>query len=121
MGISEILLLILIGIITGILSGFFGVGGAIIIIPALILIFGFTQHEAQGTSVAILLAPIGFFAFINYYKAGYVNIKYALVIAAAFFIGAYFGSKIAINVNGDVLKKIFAVFIVLMGIRMFFK
>lgn len=121
MNMIEILLLILLGVIAGILSGFLGIGGAVIVVPALIFIFGFSQHNAQGTSLGFLLAPIGIFAFLNYYKHGYVNVKYAIIIAAAFMLGAYFGSKIAINVSGDMLRKIFAAFIILIGIRMLFK
>lgn len=119
--IYEIIFLILIGIIAGFLSGFLGIGGAVIIVPALVYIFGMSQHHAQGTSIAVLLAPIGFLAFLNYYKAGYVNFKYAVVIVAAFVISAYFGSKIAVNVPENVLRKIFGAFIVLVGLRMLVK
>lgn len=121
MGVNEILLLILIGLITGVMSGFLGIGGAVVVVPALVIIFGFSQHMAQGTSLVFLLAPIGIFGVINYYKAGYVNIKFAIIIAIAFMIGAYFGSKIAINVSENILKKVFAIFIILIGIKLFFK
>jgi uncharacterized protein len=120
MAVNEILLLVVIGILSGVLAGFFGVGGAIIVIPALIFFFGLSQHQAQGTSLAFLLAPIGLFAFVNYYKAGYVNVKYAIIIGLAFMLGAYFGSKIAIRIDGEYLKKAFAVLVILMGIRLFF-
>ncbi len=121
MGVNEILFLLLVGLISGILSGFFGVGGAVVVIPALIFMFGLSQHEAQGTSIAFLLAPVGILAAINYHKAGFINYKYAAILAVAFVVGGYFGSKFALNIQGDNLKKIFAVFIILMGIRLFFK
>ena len=117
---NEVVLLVIIGVVSGMLGGLFGVGGAIIVIPALMLAFGLNQHQAQGTSTAFLLLPVGILAFFNYYKAGHVNIKYALIIAAAYVIGGYFGSKLAINISDINLKKIFAVFIVLIGIKMFF-
>ncbi len=117
---NEILLLILVGTIAGILGGLFGIGGGIIVIPILIFVFGMSQHQAQGTSVAFLLLPVGIFAFINYYKAGYINIKYAAILAVTFVIGGWLGSKIAINISDINLKKIFAVFIIIVGIRMLF-
>jgi uncharacterized protein len=121
MGINEVTFLLLVGLISGLLSGFFGIGGAVIVIPALIFMFGMSQHEAQGTSIAFLLAPVGILAAINYHKAGFINYKYAALLAVAFVVGAFFGSKFAINIQGESLKKIYAVFIILIGIRLFFK
>ncbi|MDD2198249.1 MAG: TSUP family transporter [Bacteroidales bacterium] len=89
MDISEIVILILTGIVAGIAAGFFGIGGGVVVIPMLIYFFGMTQHEAQGTSLAFLLAPIGILAFINYYKAGHVNLNYAVVLAITFIVGSY--------------------------------
>ena len=89
MKMNDIIILILIGILSGIMSGLFGIGGGVIVIPALVLIFGMTQHQAQGTSTAFLLLPVGLLAFLNYYKAGHINIRYAAIIACAFFVGAY--------------------------------
>ncbi len=117
---NEIILLIIIGIIAGVLAGLFGIGGGIVIIPALIYLFGMNQHQAQGTSIAFLLLPVGILAFMNYYKAGHINIKYAAILAATFVIGGYFGSKLAINISDINLKRFFAVFIILVGIRMLF-
>ncbi|HOK37777.1 MAG: sulfite exporter TauE/SafE family protein [Bacteroidales bacterium] len=117
---NEIILLILIGLAAGMLGGLFGVGGGIIVIPALIYLLGMTQHQAQGTSVAFMLLPVGLLAFINYYKNGYINIKFAAILAAAFFVGAFFGSKIAINLSSDTLKKMFAVLVIITGIKLFF-
>ncbi|MDD3858715.1 MAG: sulfite exporter TauE/SafE family protein [Bacteroidales bacterium] len=117
---NEIIILILIGLLTGVMSGLFGIGGGVIVIPALVLVFGMTQHQAQGTSTAFMLLPVGLMAFLNYYKAGHINIKYASIIAVAFFVGAFFGSKLAINISELSLKKIFAVVMILVSIKLFF-
>ena len=120
MEISTILLLTIIGLIVGFFGGMFGVGGGVILIPALVYIIGMEQHTAQGTSVAILLPPIGIVAAYTYYKAGHVNIKYAIIIAITFIIGSYFGSKLAVHLPDQVSKRIFAVILFLISIRMFF-
>ncbi len=96
MSAQTILLLILIGLAAGKLSGLVGVGGGIIIVPCLVLFLGFSQKEAQGTSLAILLLPIGIFAVAEYYKQGYINVPNALIVALAFLIGSYFGSRFAL-------------------------
>jgi uncharacterized membrane protein YfcA len=120
MSINEIVILALIGLSAGIVSGMLGVGGAIIIVPALVFFFGMTQHQAQGTSLAVLLFPVGFLAFWNYYKQGYVNFKIALVVILAFFIGGYLGSVIAVQVPEKLLKTGFGILIILLGFRMVF-
>jgi uncharacterized membrane protein YfcA len=120
MSAQTIIILLLVGLCAGMLSGLVGVGGGIIIVPCLVLLLSFTQKEAQGTSLAILLLPVGIFAVREYYKQGYINISYALIIALAFLIGSYFGSKIAININEQKLKKFFAVTMMLISIRMLF-
>ena len=99
MSTSVLLLLIVIGIVTGVMAGMLGIGGAIIMVPALVFILGLSQQTAQGTSLAVMLPPIGIIAAYNYYKAGEVNLKFALILAAAFIIGSYFGSKIALNLS----------------------
>jgi len=120
MGGFTFLMLILIGLAAGFLCGMVGLGGGIILIPALMLFLAMDQRMAQGTTIAIMLPPIGFFAAFNYYKAGYVNIKYALVIAAVFMVGGYLGSKLALNLPVPVLKKIFAVVLVVVAAKMIF-
>ena len=115
----EILLVVL-GLAAGALSGLIGIGGGIIIIPALVLLFGLTQHQAQGTSLAVLLFPVGFLAFWNYYKQGYVNFKIALIVMLAFFIGGYLGSVIAVHVPEKLLKTGFGILIIVLGFRMVF-
>ncbi|HOW08780.1 MAG TPA: sulfite exporter TauE/SafE family protein [Bacteroidales bacterium] len=117
---SVILLLILIGIVTGFTAGMLGIGGAIIMIPALVFFLGLGQQNAQGTSLAVMLPPVGILAAYNYYKAGNVNIKFALILAATFIIGSYFGSKLAVNLPQPVLKKIFGLLLLLVAARMLF-
>ncbi|MFM1876483.1 MAG: hypothetical protein RL266_2220 [Bacteroidota bacterium] len=107
MSVTAILVLLLIGVAAGFASGFVGVGGGIIIVPALVFFLGYTQHMAQGTSLAIMLPPIGLLGFYNYYKSGNTNITAALIIAAAFILGAHFGSKISISMDQRVVKRIF--------------
>jgi len=120
MSVTTIIILILIGLMTGVFGGMFGVGGAVIMIPALVYLLAMDQHTAQGTSVAVMLPPIGLFAAYNYYKAGAVNIWYALIIAAAFMIGGYLGSKIALQLPENLMRKLFAVLMILLAIRMLF-
>ena len=118
MSFSMILLLVVIGIITGIMAGMLGIGGAIIMIPALVFLMGMSQQTAQGTSLAVMLPPVGIIAAYNYYKVGHVNIKYALILAAFFIVGSYFGSKIAIVLPQNVLRKIFGILLLLVAIKM---
>ncbi|HQQ11580.1 MAG TPA: sulfite exporter TauE/SafE family protein [Bacteroidales bacterium] len=115
---STLIILILIGLFAGAFSGMIGLGGGLIIIPALIYLLGMNQYMAQGTSLAIMLPPIGLMAAFNYYKAGALNLKYAMIIAVAFFIGGYFGSKWALTIPEAVLRKIFAVALIIVAIRM---
>jgi len=117
---TVLLSLIVIGIITGVAAGMLGIGGAIIMVPALVFIMGLTQHQAQGTSLAVMLPPIGIIAAYNYYKAGEVNLKFALILAGAFIIGSFFGSKLALNIPQHILKKIFAILLLLVSLKMLF-
>jgi len=118
MSTSMLLILIVIGIITGFMAGMLGIGGAIIMIPALVFLLGISQQTAQGTSLAVMLPPIGILAAYNYYKAGQVNIKFALILAAFFLVGSYFGSKLALNIPQAMLKKIFGVLLLLVAAKM---
>jgi uncharacterized membrane protein YfcA len=121
MNISTLIILILIGLAAGAFSGLVGLGGGIIMIPAMVLFLGMSQYMAQGTSLAVMLPPIGILATYNYWKAGELNLKYALIIAVTFVIGSYFGSKFALNIPQDSMRKIFAIFLVIMAINLFFK
>ena len=106
---ESIILLMAVGLTAGILSGLVGVGGGIIIVPALIFFLGFTQLQAQGTSLGLLLLPVGIFAVINYYKAGHIDLKVVGVMSIAFVAGGWLGSKLALRLDQEVVKKIFAV------------
>ena len=120
MSLATIIILIMIGLMAGVFGGMFGVGGAIIMVPALVYFLGVDQHMAQGTSVAIMLPPIGLFAAYNYYKAGQVNIWYAVIIAFAFLAGGYFGSRIALALPENLMKKIFGILLLLVALRIIF-
>ena len=104
---TDIIMLLLIGLFAGTVGGSLGVGGGIVIVPALIFFFGFSQHSAQGTSLAVLMFPVAIFGAYNYYKNGYVNLKYALIIVLAFAVGQYLGSLLSINLPERVLRKVF--------------
>ena len=118
MTLQIILSLILIGILAGVLSGLVGVGGGIIMVPLLVMFFGFNQHEAQGTSLAVLAVPVTAVAVFNYYKEGQINLKYAAIIAVFFVLGSIVGSKFALTLDQKVLKKIFAVVILIIAGKM---
>ncbi len=118
MSTTVLLVLIGIGILTGFMAGMLGIGGAVIMIPALVYLLGCSQQLAQGTSLAVMLPPIGIIAAFNYYKAGQVNIKFALILAIAFIVASYFGSKLALNLPQPLLKKIFGVLLLLVAAKM---
>jgi uncharacterized membrane protein YfcA len=120
MKMTQILLLLLIGLAAGFVSGSFGVGGGIILIPALVFFLGFSQHTAQGTSLAMMVAPIGLISAWNYYKQDYVNIKVALIVLVAFFVGSYFGSLLAVNISGKLLHRLFGVLLLAAALKMIF-
>lgn len=115
---TTIIILLCIGLMAGILSGMVGVGGGIIIVPALVYFMGVSQHQGQGTSLAVLLLPVGIFAVYNYYKAGYVDVQSTLIIASTFLIGGFIGSKIAISIDQAMIKKVFGVFLLLVALKM---
>lgn len=117
---TTVLILLGIGLAAGILSGFVGIGGGVLIVPALVYLLGTPQHEAQGTSLAILLLPVGILAVINYYQKGFVDIKSAAIIAVAFVAGAFVGSKIAVGLPEATLKKIFGIILAAIAAKMIF-
>ena len=117
---SQVSLYLLLGLIAGIISGFVGIGGGVIIVPVLIFIFGFSQHQAQGTTLALLVPPIGFLAAYTYFKSGFVDLKIAGFICIGFFIGGLIGSKISVNISNEILEKIFGAVIILIGGYMLF-
>lgn len=104
---QQALWLVVIGLAAGILSGLVGIGGGLVMVPAMVWLLGYSQHQAQGTSLAVLLLPVVFLAARDYYKAGHIDPKVVGVIAAAFVVGGYFGGKWALALPADQLKKIF--------------
>ena len=118
MTVLMVILLLLIGLAAGILSGLVGVGGGIIVVPALVFALGFSQHQAQGTSLGLLLLPIGILAVISYYKQGYIDIRVVAIMSLAFILGAYLGSKFALSLPEDKVKKVFAIILFWAGIKM---
>lgn len=115
---ETIVYLILIGIAAGFLGGMVGIGGGVIIVPALVLLLGITQHNAQGISLTMMMFPVGILGVINYYKKGYVDFRYAGLIAAGFLIGSYVGSKFSLSLPQETIKKVFAVLMIILAIRM---
>ncbi len=120
MSFIQIISLLIIGLCAGLVSGSMGVGGGIIVVPALVFFMGLSQHQAQGTSLTMMMLPVGILGVINYYKAGYVKINYALFLMAAFIFGSYLGSKFSIQLPEKTLKQIFGIFIILAGARIAF-
>ena len=118
MTVQTILILFSIGISAGMLSGFVGVGGGIIIVPGLVFLVGLSQHEAQGTSLFILSMPVVLLGVINYWKSGDVNWKYGLIIALTFFIGAYFGSKLSLKLQPGLVKFLFGVLMAIVSVKL---
>lgn len=120
MDMATILILISIGSAAGILAGFFGIGGGIIIIPSLIYLLDYSQHKATGTSLAVLLPPVGIAAFIEYYRNGNVDLKAAILIAIAAIIGGWFGAVCANRLSAPVLRLSFGVLISGLGLSLIY-
>jgi len=114
----NIILYILLGLVTGIFGGMFGLGGGTMIIPALIFLFGLSQHEAQGTSLALMVPPIGLLAAWTYYKAGYVDLKIAAFVCLGFFFGGLLGAKIVVGLPEPLLRRLFGVALLMISIKM---
>ena len=120
MSLQVIIILFLVGLAAGILGGLVGIGGGIIIVPSLIYFLGFSQKEAQGTSLGILLLPVGILGVLQFYKAGYVDMRTVWLVSFGFLVGSYFGSKIALSFSQETVKKIFAILMILIGLKMLF-
>ena len=115
---QTIFMLVSIGLFAGMLSGFVGVGGGIIIVPALVFLLGLTQHQAQGTSLFVLMLPVVSFAVLNYWKSGNVKWEYGLVIAMTFIVGAFFGSKLSLKISPGLVQLIFGILMAYISFRM---
>jgi len=109
-----------IGIAAGVVSGLLGIGGAVLIIPALVYLLGFDHKLAQGTTLMLMLPPIGIMAFLEYYRHGLVDVKIGLIIALFFVVGGWMGARLAIGMDTSLLKKIFALFLGFMAVRLWF-
>jgi uncharacterized membrane protein YfcA len=120
MSMYTILILILVGIAAGILGGLVGIGGGIIIVPSLIYFLHFSQKSAQGTSLGLLLLPMGILGVLQYYKQGHVDFRVVFILAIGFLAGSYFGSKIALSLPQETVKKIFAILLIIIAIKMLF-
>ena len=115
---QQALWLVLIGLAAGILIGLVGIGGGLVMVPAMVWLLGYSQHQAQGTSLAVLMLPVVFLAARDYYKAGHIDTKVVGVIAAAFVIGGFFGGKWALALPADQLKKIFGVVLLAAALKL---
>ena len=118
---QQLVLLLITGLLAGFIAGGFGVGGGIIIVPVLLFVFGLTQHEAQGTSFAVLLFPVGILGAWNYYKNGFVNVRFMIILVIAFVAGSYLGSLLSVHLPAKVLRKAFAVLMLVAGLKMLFE
>jgi uncharacterized protein len=118
MSLYVILILVAIGLSSGILSGLVGVGGGIIIVPALVFFLGFSQHQAQGTSLGLLLLPVGILAVLNYYKQGYIDIRVIAIMSIAFVAGGWLGSKLSLALPEVLIKRIFAIILFYAAFKM---
>jgi hypothetical protein len=116
--VDSTILYVLIGATAGVLSGLLGIGGGIIVVPALVLLVGLTQQQAQGTSLILLTAPLGLLAALTYYQSGYADLKIAAILGVGFFFGAFFGAKIAVNIPNVILGKIFGVALLLVALKL---
>jgi uncharacterized protein len=115
---NTVYILLIIGLAAGFVSGLIGIGGGIVMVPMLVYFLTYDQKTAQGTTLLMFILPIGIFGVYNYYKAGHVDIKTAAIMAITFMVGSYFGSKTAIAFDAKIVKQIFAVAMVLIGIKM---
>ncbi len=110
--------LVLLGVAAGAFSGLIGIGGGVIVVPALVFLFGFSQHKAQGTTLALLVPPIGLLAAWDYYTRGYVDMQVAALVCAGFFVGAFLGARVATSLPNVLLEKIFGLALLLISIKM---
>jgi uncharacterized membrane protein YfcA len=117
---QTLIILILIGISAGILGGMVGVGGGIIIVPALVFFLGYSQKMAQGTSLGMLLLPVGILGAWQFHKQGFIDFKAVLIIGAGFLAGSYFGSKLALSFSQETMKKIFAIIMIVVAVKLLF-
>jgi uncharacterized membrane protein YfcA len=117
---TQLIILLLTGLLAGFVSGAMGVGGGIIIVPSLVFLMGLSQHEAQGTSLGVLVLPVVALGAWNYYRNGYLNVRFAIVLIIAFIIGGFIGSEVAVNLPDRLLRKIFGGVVFILSLKMIF-
>lgn len=115
---TQIILYVLLGLVAGLASGVFGIGGGLIMVPALVILFGMSQHLAQGTSLAVMIPPVGILAALKYYQTGNLKVGIALWIALGFVIGGYIGAGLIQPINDLTLKRVFGILMALVSIKM---
>jgi uncharacterized membrane protein YfcA len=120
MSINELIILASIGLAAGVFSGMFGIGGGMVMVPALVFFIGVNQYTAQGTSLAVLVIPVAAVAAFNYYKAGHVEPKWALIMAAGFVVGGFLGSKISLGMSEVMMKRLFGIMMLAMAVKLIF-
>ncbi len=120
MTMETLVYLLLIGLAAGFMGGMVGIGGGVIIVPALVMLLGMSQHQAQGTSLTMILFPVGILGVINYYKQGYVDFKYAGLLAVGFFIGSFLGSKYSLSLPQLTVKRAFAIVMMVLAVKILF-
>jgi uncharacterized membrane protein YfcA len=120
MTMETLVYLLLIGLAAGFMGGMVGIGGGVIIVPALVMLLGMSQHQAQGTSLTMILFPVGILGVINYYKQGYVDFKYAGLLAVGFFIGSFLGSKYSLSLPQLTVKRVFAIVMMVLAVKILF-
>ncbi len=118
MPIQTIFILAAIGLFAGILSGFVGVGGGVVIVPALVFFLGLTQHQAQGTSLFVLMMPVVALAVLNYWNSSNVNWRFGLIIALTFLVGGFIGSKLSLRLHPGIVKLIFGIFMAYVSFKL---
>jgi len=117
---QTIMLLLIVGLMAGMLSGLIGIGGGIIIVPALVYVLGYSQQQAQGTSLGLLLLPLGILGVYAHYQKGNIDFKVVGIMAITFIVGAWLGTKISLSISQALLKKIFALVLILVAGKMLF-
>ena len=120
MNTETLLIVIAIGLAAGVLGGMVGVGGGIIMVPAMVFFLAFPQHKAQGTSLALMLFPVGILGVLNYYRKGYVDLRIAGLLAVGFIVGSYLGSRFSLSLPQAAVRKVFALVMLVVALRMLF-
>jgi len=106
------------GLVAGVLSGLVGIGGGIVVVPALVLLFGFSQHQAQGTALAMMVPPVGLLAAWTYFRQGHVDLTVAALLCLGFFFGGLLGARLATGLSTETLEKVFGVILLVVSLKM---